>query len=516
MNRKDEIIWKRNKLITVMVGVITVVGVGLSFLVPALLISSLVSALFTGWLVYANVRKKHIHLVPWLITGMVSITIVYVGWGQVNPLLGLLVGSLLLLYPNNQFSATGFTVALANNILQLFLVPASTKEDLIGNIINVGMAAITGFILWLVSNLNLRLFKESEVRGIEVEQSRMKVETMLDSVKEAASVLYNFTDQMKKKVTETGSITNDVTAGFNEVAKGVEFQATSVSEISDSLSISDLHIQEVASHSKEMKELSAHMASITEVGSTKMDHLNTQMKDLYQVIMTTALEMKAFNEESEAMSDILEGISEIANQTNLLALNAAIEAARAGEHGRGFAVVSGEVRKLAEHSGQSVVEIANILADLKLRSQSITERFGVIRESLDEGRSSVRTADEVFRTINDNTQQVLNQAMNIENSSFTMKESSSKVVSEVSEISSVTEESSAAAEQILASMELQRNLTHEMVDGFVELEQLILGLNRLVNDNYYSSNSQDGNKDKESDADQVNGASKLQNSKVSA
>jgi methyl-accepting chemotaxis protein len=59
-----------------------------------------------------------------------------------------------------------------------------------------------------------------------------------------------------------------------------------------------------------------------------------------------------------------------------LALNAAIEAARAGEQGKGFSVVAGEIRKLAEITKQSTKDISDLIVSIEDETKIVLNNSG--------------------------------------------------------------------------------------------------------------------------------------------
>ncbi|MBW1871416.1 MAG: methyl-accepting protein, partial [Deltaproteobacteria bacterium] len=101
----------------------------------------------------------------------------------------------------------------------------------------------------------------------------------------------------------------------------------------------------------------------------------------------------------EAIGSILGVIDEIADQTNLLALNAAIIAAQAGEHGRGFAVVADEIRSLAERTGSSTREIAQMIGDIQETSEKAIKVMRGGGAAVNEGVSLAKQAGDALNQI---------------------------------------------------------------------------------------------------------------------
>ena len=133
---------------------------------------------------------------------------------------------------------------------------------------------------------------------------------------------------------------NQLSKSSNAQAASLEETAAALEEITSTIISTTENISNMATYSKELKDL---------------------ISAGQELAVSTVNSMNDINSQTQAIAEAITVIDQIAFQTNILSLNAAVEAATAGEAGKGFAVVAQEVRNLASRSADAAKEIKDLV-----------------------------------------------------------------------------------------------------------------------------------------------------------
>ncbi|SEA17658.1 methyl-accepting chemotaxis protein [Rubrimonas cliftonensis] len=211
--------------------------------------------------------------------------------------------------------------------------------------------------------------------------------------------------ELQSAVTETVSRLRETINAIRQTSGEIDADAIAINDGAQSLS------SRAETQAASLEELAATMEEMSATVKTNADNAaiarrlvgeTAQQADTGASVMREAVDtMAEIDAGAKRIAEIVTIIDGFAFQTNLLALNAAVEAARAGEAGRGFAVVAGEVRMLAQRSGDAASEIrALINASNEQVAQGVT-RVQETGKALDAILGSIHRVAETMEAISD-------------------------------------------------------------------------------------------------------------------
>ncbi|WP_042490382.1 methyl-accepting chemotaxis protein [Vibrio diazotrophicus] len=262
-------------------------------------------------------------------------------------------------------------------------------------------SSLVGFIIYLSMNKTMNPLDEikNEFKKLASDNPDLTYQMKIRSNDEIGNIAEYFNEFLNK--------TNNMICSLEEFSidlqNKIDQYQISINNIENVIELYVIETDEmtklIEEIAKSSKDVSSHVVNTTHLISTA-DKQGEQASSLITLSASSVNELikevsqsmeisKGIKLESESIVSVLSVINEIADQTNLLALNAAIEAARAGENGRGFSVVAGEVRSLANRTKSSTVEIEKAM-------HSLNDGNRKMFRSMD--NTSIRSKDSIEKT----------------------------------------------------------------------------------------------------------------------
>ncbi|WP_321403096.1 methyl-accepting chemotaxis protein [Maridesulfovibrio sp.] len=286
-----------------------------------------------------------------------------------------------------------------------------------------------------------------EKRFDEVDYLVKSIHTMLQTLNSLVSQVQKSGDQV------TGSALKLGTA-INQLEAAVENQAAATQELGSSSREISATSQELARTMNESTSVAVSTGDLATQGVRDLSEMGRAMDAMRDASGGIFSKLSVINSKAANISSVVTSISKISEQINLLSLNAAIEAEKAGEFGQGFSVVAREIRKLADQTAMSTLDIEKIVAEMLSAVSAGVMEMDKFRKQVENGVNNVallgdgisgvvnqvQTLTPRFESVNEGMQNQSEGAAQISKAMLQLSETSVQTKDALSEFVSITEQ----------------------------------------------------------------------------
>lgn len=321
------------------------------------------------------------------------------------------------------------------------------------------------------TEMQTKAFGEMSTAAQELSSTAEELKTSTDA-KKSAEELAAMAEELSANIEEASTAGQELAQAIDQIKTAAEMQAKEAQAGAERAEKLATASRQIEARAQQLCIDSENMSKQLADNKVNVDKLIENINKASEDNMSALKNIKLLEEKTRKIEKTVEAIMNVTIQTNMLAVSGSIEAARAGEHGKGFSVVAGDIRNLANESAENADKIKDMVRNLQDLIQRCIQDIDLAARTAKSEAEKAKASTSALNKIEADIkiiQDAMQDTLNLSQESLKAIEEAKKGVDQIS--AAAEEASKAIAEAAAASEEQARGL-QELSQAIEEIASL--------------------------------------------
>ena len=336
------------------------------------------------------------------------------------------------------------------------------------------MLGSIGYLFVALGKKNSKMLS-SLMDAEEQEKMLVHMQKLSEKSSEVSMGLVNKMDTLNTVTNNTINVNNEISDNTGIIIEGINSSMEQLQVAEGNTTKIYENIQVLSEESEEVAGLFTNVETLSNKNRTYMQKVTQGMTLATESTSVCREAMNQLEQKTKKIDGIVDVIAEISEQTDLLSLNAAIESARAGEQGKGFAIVAEEIRKLAQQTQNTLVDVRAIIGEVLEQNIIAVDAMNQTTNVHDEQKEVIVKAEDSAKMVMEATKNMADKMQLILSNTRNIEKSASKIVEIVNSITTICKENQLSLEVVSESVQSGITTTSQ-------LEELVRSIRAMADE----------------------------------